>query len=254
MFGDTRHTSRSGVQHGYWMEGRTRRQDAATRRGSRPGRAPLLGPHRRARGPARGCDVRSHVRLPAHHGAEPQPRHHDERCRHDHLLADRQEPGSQLPRHQCLLRRRRSGHLRPRGRACRRHRRDPRRRRRPGPRRGARALRRLRSGQQDPAAGRHGCRGDAHRAQPRRGRSRNRPDDVGSLLGVRPVDRTGHHDHRDRHRSRLPRLHRPDRDLRRPHRRLPGRLARRRDLGSASTSRESTAASRSRPTGSTSTP
>ena len=59
-----------------------------------------VGPRR----PARGRDVRRDLRLPAGHGARPQPGHHVLGHLHDPVPADRAEPGAQLPRHQRLVR------------------------------------------------------------------------------------------------------------------------------------------------------
>ena len=67
--------------------------DGKTRRPARsvaPDERLSWGADRRAGRPARGGDVRRHVRLPAHHGAEPAAGDHDERHRDDLLPADRQ--------------------------------------------------------------------------------------------------------------------------------------------------------------------
>ena len=77
--------------------------------------APAVGQDDRSRCPARRRHVRRHLRLPAGHGARPQPRHPVLGPLHDPVPADRAEPGAQLPRHQRLVRGRRRGDPRRQG-------------------------------------------------------------------------------------------------------------------------------------------
>ena len=99
--------------------------------------------------PACHRDVRGDVRVPDHHGAQPEPRDHDERNRDDLLPVDREGRRAELPRHVGLVRRWREGHLRPERRTGRRDRRDPdlrgraRARRRGDPLLGAEAVNRV---------------------------------------------------------------------------------------------------------------
>ncbi len=182
-----------------------------------------LGQDCRARCPARHRHVRGDVRLPDHHGAQPQPRDPDERDRHDLLPADRQGQGAELPRHVRLLRRRSQRHLCAERRTGRRHRRDPGLRRRA--RAGRRADPRTRRGRGQPgaAAGRHRRRGHADRLQPGRGGHRHLPPG-------RPVDRPADDARGDPDGRGAARLRRPDRDLPRPDLRLRRVLARRRGV------------------------
>ena len=179
-----------------------------------------LGQDHRARRPARHRHVRGHVRVPDHHGPQPQPRDHDERHRDDLLPADRQGQGAELPRHVGVLRRRRQRHLRPERRTGRRHRRDPGLRCRAGAGRCADPLRRRGRRQPRAPAGRHRRRGHADRLQP--GRSGHR-----HLPAGRSVDRVADHAGGDPDGGGAARLRRPDRDLPRPDLRVRRVLARR---------------------------
>ena len=188
-----------------------------------PEPAAPVGQDGRRRRPARGGHVRRHVRLPARHGAGPQPRDHVLGHLHDPVPADHQQQGAELPRHQRLVRRRRRRDPRPGRRLRRRHRRDHGRRPGAAGRRRARALRRLRADPQDPAAGGDRRRGHADRLQPGAGGGRH-------LLAPGPVGRAA-----DRHVHGLRRgaaagLLGPDRGLPRADLRLPALVALRRHL------------------------
>ena len=137
----------------------------------------------RARRPARGGDVRRHVRVPAGDGARPQPGHHVLRDLHDPVPADHLEPGAQLPRHQRVVRGQRARDPRPGRRLGRRH-----RRRSWSPASCSPLVGVLvhfagsRRDPQGPAAGGHRRRRDADRLQPGARGGRH-------LLAAGPVDR-----------------------------------------------------------------
>ena len=135
---------------------------------------------------ARHRDVRRDVRLPARHGAGPEPRDHDVRRRDDPVPAHHAGPGAELPRHQRVLRRCASSRSGPRRTATRiGHRRDPGRRARARCRRRADQLPRRPGHPPGVPAGGHRRRGHADRLRPRlRGRRR--------LLAAGPLGRADH--------------------------------------------------------------
>ena len=165
----------------------------------RTGRTAVVGRAPRASAPSTWwrCSVRRSCSRGD--GARPQPRHHDVRGRHDPVPAHRARPGPELPGHERLVRRRGRGD--PRG--GRRHgdgdRRHP--RRRPGARadRPADPLRGRRGHPPGVPAGRHRCRRDADRIQPRTGRRQR-------LLAPGPVGRAGDAGLRGAVRGPSPRL------------------------------------------------
>ena len=177
------------ARHGPWLETRLRRQDPASGRGRGSRRTALVGPHGRSRRPARGRDVRCHLRLPADHGPQPAARDHDERHRDDRVPADRAGQGPQLPGHLGLLRRRRGRDPGAGRRLRRRDRRDPGRRRRAAAGRRADPLPGLRRAAPAAAAGRHRRGRHADRLQPRAGGGQH-------LLAAGPVGRAAHDDRR----------------------------------------------------------
>ncbi len=202
---------------------------SGTRRAGGTRRTTCLGQDDRARRPARRGDVRGDVRLPDHHGSQPQPRHLDERDRDDLLPADRQGRGAQLSRHLRVVRRRRHGHLhllrqRRAGWSVRRDRRDPGLGRRARAGRCAGPLRRRRHRQPDPAPGRDRRRGDGDRFQPGGCGHQH-------LHAGRPLDGDHHDDRRRPDGGGSAWLLRPDRDLPRPDLRLPALVDLRRDRG-----------------------